>query len=464
MDKKFEGMLKKISNPNIKDFKMDKKESLFINPAMPYVNKSSEELYVYSLTIGHLWIIELIKEQGYGDFIKDLILFAKTNATNMLEWTINEREEKQINNLLSKYKLKFERKIVQGINVLDYENELNLLKEKNHPYHALVRIFLMLKTNSLPETVLDLSGNLEEEFKEKSSVINAIYLGLKMAGIVEEDEISPNKEVMDILIEYSPCMVEKREMKYYPKTGIEYNYFEELPILFSRNWNLLHDEAIVIISKLLYSFKIIKELTYSLFAVNGILAATSTRILFDNYWQTKHLIEKNEIQQYKEFALDRMRLHILKRTEKKDIEDIGILMLASKSNLLDPIPIHGDYFKSSAREYAIQLNLKEEYDKYYEYNSEFIHASLTAVLSGLMVDCSNPEHINHLTIDPSSSRYVDAIPHIFEIINDHISLVNGYLGDNLLENVKLEDYFFRDRKSFLVNMETLYDQMSPTQV
>ncbi|MGO4887990.1 hypothetical protein ACJ2A9_09545 [Anaerobacillus sp. MEB173] len=171
------------------------------------------------------------------------------------------------------------------------------------------------------------------------------------------------------------------------------------------------------------------------------------------------MIENNEIQQYKEFALDRMRLHILKRTGKEDVEDIGILLLASNNDLLDPIPIHGDYYKKSPREYAIQLNLKDDYDKYYEYNSEFIHASLTAILSSLMVECANPEHLNHLTVSPSSSRYIDAIPHIFGIINAHISLVNDYLGEEILENVELENYFFKERKSFLVHMESMQNKM-----
>ncbi|KUP31876.1 hypothetical protein AU385_13915 [Bacillus halotolerans] len=151
-----------------------------------------------------------------------------------------------------------------------------------------------------------------------------------------------------------------------------------------------------------------------------------------------------------------MRLHILKRTGKEDVEDIGILMIALKNNLLDPIPVHGDYFKKTPKRICYPTKLKEEYDKYYEYNSEFINASLTAILSGLMVECSNPEHLDHLTIDPSSSRYLDSIPHIFEIIINHISLVNNYLGEDLLEHVKLEDYFYKERKSFVAHMESVF--------
>ncbi|MCY8921143.1 DUF5677 domain-containing protein [Bacillus atrophaeus] len=456
-DLEFEEMLRKRTNPNIKDFKFDKKKSLFINPVVPEAKSSAGELYIYSLTVGHLWIIEEVKSLGFGDFIKDLILFAKRNKSDLLEWNISQSEEIELNQLLSKYNTTFERKIVSGMNIMKYKEELELLKEKNHPYHTLSRIFHMVKSNLLPEDILEYSNKLEDELEEKSSIINAIYLGFKAAGAVEEEVILP-KSVIDILKEFSPCMVEKKELKYYAKVGVENNYFERLPKLFSMNWDWLADNEKVIISKLLYSFKIIKELNYSLFAINGVLAAASTRILFDNYWQSKYLIENNEIQQYKEFALDRMRLHILKRTGKEDVEDIGILMLASNNDLLDPIPIHGDYFKKSARDYAIQLNLKDDYDKYYEYNSEFIHASLTAILSSLMVECANPEHLNHLTVSPSSSRYIDAIPHIFDIINAHISLVNDYLGEEILENVKLEDYFFKERESFLLYMESMQNE------
>ncbi|ETB70573.1 hypothetical protein A943_14365 [Bacillus sp. CPSM8] len=72
-------MLRKRTNPNIKDFKFDKKKSLFINPVVPEAKSSAGELYIYSLTVGHLWIIKEVKSLGFGDFIKDLILFAKRN-------------------------------------------------------------------------------------------------------------------------------------------------------------------------------------------------------------------------------------------------------------------------------------------------------------------------------------------------------------------------------------------------
>ncbi|MGO4887991.1 hypothetical protein ACJ2A9_09550 [Anaerobacillus sp. MEB173] len=219
-DLEFEEMLRKRIYPDIKDFKMYKKKSLFINPVVPEVNRSNGELYIYSLTVGHLWIIESVKSVGFGDFINDLILFAKENNSNLLEWNISKSDEIKFNQLLSKHNMVFERKIVSGINVMKYKEELDLLKEKNHPYHTFSRIFYFIKTNSLPEDILGFSNNLEDELKEKGSIINAIYLGLKAAGVVEdEEEIMPPQSVIDILKEFSPCMVEKKEMKYYAKVG-----------------------------------------------------------------------------------------------------------------------------------------------------------------------------------------------------------------------------------------------------
>lgn len=136
----------------------------------------------------------------------------------------------------------------------------------------------------------------------------------------------------------------------------------------------------------MYSIKIIKELSFTLFGLNDILSAVSTRIVFENYWQTLYLLQNCKVDEYRRFTLDRMRHHILKRDDGSDV-NIGELLRQVDGGLLDLIPINGDYFTKSARKYAIELNIKDDYDKYYEYNSEFIHASITAVYSEIMVPC-----------------------------------------------------------------------------
>jgi hypothetical protein len=151
-----------------------------------------------------------------------------------------------------------------------------------------------------------------------------------------------------------------------------------------------------------------------------------------------------------------MRLHILKRSDCTGVSSINDLLSDIEGGILDPIPINSDYFKKSAREYARELDLKDEYDKYYEYNSEFMHASLTAVYSGLMKQCINPEHNRHLTINPSSSSYIDSAKHIFEIVNMHITLVNEYLQEEIVEMFNFNEFFFKNRDEFHASMSENY--------
>ena len=127
------------------------------------------------------------------------------------------------------------------------------------------------------------------------------------------------------------------------------------------------------------------------------------RTTIDNYWQSLYLIKHNEVEKYREFVHKRMRLHILKRDDGTDV-NINELLREVDDGYFDPIPVNGDYFTKSAREYAIELGIKEDYDKFYEFNSEFIHSSLTAVYSGIMVPCRNPEHNGHLTIKNGGAK------------------------------------------------------------
>lgn len=219
-----------FSNPSIKDFKMNKKAGMFENPAMPLREKTKGgDMYVYSLTVGHLWFINLVHKYGFDSFITEIITLAGVLKCNMLEWNIDENSEQQIKNVLNKYDIKFERVIVNGFNSLEFEEELKLLKEKNHPYHTISRILHLQESNLLPEKLLDFQNtDIEKELIEKSSIINAIYLGMKVTGQVEKNIIPP-EEIINILREYSPCIVNEKDLRYYPNMLVENNYLEALP-------------------------------------------------------------------------------------------------------------------------------------------------------------------------------------------------------------------------------------------
>ncbi|TKH45734.1 hypothetical protein C1I60_04555 [Paenibacillus terrae] len=454
----------KILNPNITDFKFDKKVGKLVNPYNMDNGKRSS-IYLYSLVIGHLWIIDLISHNGYGEYLSEIISYAESNSSNLVEWMLTDKEAKEISDILEIYGLKFEKKIIKGLNVKNYKSEFEGLKTKDHPYNVLSRYFHLIKKgyskhiNNFFEEEL----SFEENLTDHCSIINATYLPLTMTGYEQTVIDSMSDNIKEILIEESLCSVEYQELRYYPKNVGVIPYISVITEHVSKYWENYSDNEQVLLSKFIYSLRILSELNISLIGVNGILSSMSTRVLFDNYWQSKYLIENNEVEKYKNYALDRLRLHILKRTGREDIKDIDILRVASENNLIAPIPINGDYFTKSVREICIQLGLKNDYDKFYEYNSEFIHSSLTAVLSGLMTECSNPEHNFHLTINPSASRYIDAMPHIIDIINMHIELINGYIGEDIFEKFSLEELYFQTRSEFLQYMQEIHNEFSSSE-
>lgn len=455
-----EERIEKIINPKITDFQMDKKIGKFVNPYNMDSGKRSP-MYLYSLVIGHLWIINLISQNGYGKYLDEIISYAEENKSNLVEWTLTDNQVKDISQILERSGMKFEKKVQWGLDVNKYKKEFEGLKTKDHPYNVLCRYFHLIKVGFSVhlKNFFNKELTLEENLIENCSVINATYLPLTLPMMGYEQSLieSITDEIKEILIQESLCSVEYKELKYYPKNGGAVPYITAITKHFSKYWENYSDNEQVLLGKFIYSLRILSELNLSLIGVNGILSSMSTRVLFDNYWQSKHLIENNEVGKYREFTLDRLRLHILKRTGRDDINDIDILRVASQNSLIDPIPINGDYFTKSAREFCINLGLKKEYDKFYEYNSEFIHASLTAVLSGIMTECSNPEHNFHLTINPSASRYINSIPHIIDIINMHIELINEYFEEEIIENFSLDELYFRTRSEFLQHMEEVQE-------
>ncbi|WP_043891147.1 DUF5677 domain-containing protein [Paenibacillus sp. Aloe-11] len=458
-----EERIDKIINPKITDFQMDKRAGTFVNP-YNMDNGSRGSIYLYSLVIGHLWIIDLISQNGYGEFMDEIISYAENNKSNLVEWMLTDNQIKDISQILERNGMKFEKKVKWGLDVNKYKTEFEGLKTKDHPYNVLCRYLHLIKAGlSLHiKNFFNKELTLEDNLIRYCSIINATYLPLTLPEMGYEQDLldSMSDEIKEILIQESLCSVEYKELRYYPKNLGAIPYISAITRRLSEYWENYSNTEEVILSKFMYSLRILSELNLSLIGVNGILSSMSTRVLFDNYWQSKYLIENDEVEKYREFALDRLRLHILKRTGREDIENIDILRIASQNNLLAPIPINGDYFTKSPREICIKLGLKKEYDKFYEYNSEFIHASLTAVLSGLMTECSNPEHNFHLTINPSASRYIDSIPHIIDILNMHIELINGYIGREVFEKFKLEELYFQTRTEFLEYMEGISELYS----
>lgn len=436
----------------IKEFKFDKKKKALIHPLFLEKSESEETINIYLFTLGHLWIYKLIEDNGYNDYLYNLVEYSIKEKNSLFEWDIEEVEE-DIYTILNKYDLKFKKYLNDEFNIFEYKDIIEKSKDKDHAYHRLTRLLVLAKVG-MAQMIITEKMDIKEVLNDHGTIINSLYLIAEMNGKNNNKPLITIPDLLlDVIKKNMECRVENTEMKYYPKVDLIIRELSVLEEMFSDDWYLIPENDQVIISKFLYSIRIVKELTPTLLGLNGILSAFVTRTLFDNYWQSMYLIKNEKINDYRQFALDRMRLHILKRGDRKDITSIYELLGEIKGDLLDPIPINGDYFDKSVRVYATELDIKDDYDKYYEYNSEFIHASLTAIYSGITVQCINPEHNKHLTIHPGCSRLINSVPHIFEILNKHIDLINNYFEKNIIEKFNINELFFANREEFFKKIE-----------
>lgn len=447
------------NNRLIKEFRIDNSKKVFVHPLFPDKHEKSEEtLNIYLLTLGHLWLYRIVEENGNKIYLNEIIKYAEKKELTLFEWELTEENQKDISAILSKYGIPFVMYLDESFEISVHDEIVRQSKNKEHLYHILTRVLFLAKYHYLFQLIPEIELEKIVNWEDRGAVINATFLGLWMARKQSDIEITPIPDFLVRIVEKNmSCYVGSKRLRYYPKIDYILNNISNIENELSKNWYLIPDESQVLLSKFLYSLRLIKEISINPIGINGILSTFVTRTLFDNLWQSKYLITENKINEYRLFALDRMRLHVVKRSDMPKVSSINELLTEIEGGVFDPIPINGDYFTKSAREYAIQLGLKDEYDKYYEYNSEFIHASLTAIYSGIMCRCSNPEHNMHLTINPNCSNYIDCARHIFEIVNMHIDILNQYFGDEIYPKFDLQQIFFNDYldyKDFVSKIQT----------
>lgn len=422
----------------IKQFK--KNGNLLVHPfSAEETSKSSKSMDIYLYTLGHLWLYFIFEQYGYGEYLQEIVIYSIKRKNALFEWEIEDDIEKDLRKILNKYNIQFRRFLFDDFNLMDHKEIDEKSKDKEQPLVRLTKLLVMAELEMADELV-DQKKELKILLEDEGSIINAIYLGIVMTGGEDKVFSKVPQNFIDIIKKNMSCYHDEYEMKYYPKLDELMRMLDFYVQIFEKDWYLIPDDEQVIISKFLYSVQIVRELSLSLLGLNGILASVSTRIMFDNYWQSLYLIKNKEIKKYREFVHKRMRLHILKRDDGTDV-NIDELLREVEDGFFDPIPVNGDYFSKSAREYAIELGIKDDYDKFYEFNSEFIHSSLTAVYSGIMVPCRNPEHNGHLMIKSGGARLVEAVPGIVYILNNHIDLVNKYLEEEMLPKLNIEGSF-----------------------
>lgn len=447
--------------PKIEEF-VKKKGKLVHSTFGDLPISESHPYFIDSATIGHLWIYDMISKENF-DYIVPLLNYAQHNKTCLFEWNINDSMYKDILLLFKDEKTKPVLLLDEKLNLHLYYDLLENAKTHRNEFNALSKLLVILHkremigfTNGVTDFTDYPSENLVTFLKENAPFINAFYLGA--TTILEDEQFDMPEELVEIIYKISKCETKWKELKYYPKQIEISNTISIIEEYFIENWNWFDEKDKILFLKYIYNLRVIQELVGSLIGTNGILSALSLRVIFDNYWQSKYLVEKQEINRYFEHCLDRMQLYYAK--DIKDEKSFDIFKIELNKSLYRSIPLNPDFFRNAGnvRKICTDLGIKEHYDKYYEFNSEFVHGSISALFFGLLDTCTNKEHLEHLTINKAASKYIDSLSDIFVLLNLHSQLINDYLEIDFLPHLDINDYVFKNRAEFNAFIKSTYER------
>ena len=213
---------------------------------------------------------------------------------------------------------------------------------------------------------------------------------------------------------------------------------EILEYLLVENKNLLFSSTkfVVLSSMLAYAKKLFAEVLQNKIGTL-IVARSSLRTIIEILIMVKYL-EKNskdkpEIwEDYKKYGVSKYKLVLLKARETAVEPDSHLRpdyidVIVNEDTWEEFTDIELRYFdKTGIREKSLEVNEKDLYDLFYDYDSSFSHGLWGAIREGGVVKCNNPAHQFHLFPDFSGVQACpDVLPDMVKILKKLISFMDS---------------------------------------
>ncbi len=171
----------------------------------------------------------------------------------------------------------------------------------------------------------------------------------------------------------------------------------------------------------LFALKILEELKDSP-ATSGILGRSAVRTLTELVINITYLREKNDHELWNNFyfhgqgeAKKIFLKYMRGQTKPAFIELADIWLIANENRYMEFLDINlGDWDDANLRKRATEVNLKNFYDLYYDWPSNYTHGTWAAIRREVYIPCQNPLHKFHLL--PAS-----------EVPNDYSSVLSESL-------------------------------------
>lgn len=190
---------------------------------------------------------------------------------------------------------------------------------------------------------------------------------------------------------------------------------------------LLNEKHDTIFGIALYSMRLIEEIGGDR-PIGPLIGRTVLRTLVDCYLSLKYLCFKDDSQlwkDYREYGMGQAKLVYQKCEEKgtypEYITDEVMRYISNKDRWQEFTPIDlGVWSKITPRKMSEESGIKEIYDDYYIWSSNFAHSMWGAISESVMITCKNPLHQFHMI--PNENP-----PQMSEVTNDIVKIVNSIL-------------------------------------
>ncbi len=174
----------------------------------------------------------------------------------------------------------------------------------------------------------------------------------------------------------------------------------------------------------------------------SITGRLAMRALVECYITLKYLLEKEKSEPkiwdtFREYGNGQLKLLYLKLKETNQsigsIEIDTLDELANEDKSVEFVPINlGNWDSENLRKISEEVGLKDLYDKYYSYNSGFMHGTWGAVRESIYQKCLNPLHRLH-------KIPIYDLPLMPSVVTDAMEVTNGILECLSLAYPKFDD-------------------------
>lgn len=202
----------------------------------------------------------------------------------------------------------------------------------------------------------------------------------------------------------------------------------------------------VILGSSVYALKILNELVECNLR-NKVMGRLCLRIIIEIYIMLKYIDKKEDEkpdlwEEYQEYGIGKYKLILIKAREIDEFENshlnpelLDLLVNEQIDEMFQNVDFRNFESKTNIREKAIEVDEKELFDIYYDYESSYAHGLWGAVRESSMLKCVNPLHLGHNVPDVQLNKNLaDVLPDAVMVFKKLLSFINQYysLSDEFL--------------------------------